>query len=47
MSWKELKDDIGGAYSFIKWGLIVIALVAIAWTLKSCTWEKYWDSGLY
>lgn len=47
MSWNELKDDVGCVYSFIKWGLIALFIIAIIWSLKSCTWEKYWDSGFY
>lgn len=51
MSWNELKNDfkvgVGGVYSFIKWTLIACAIGGIIWALKSCTWEKYWDSGFY
>jgi len=47
MSWNELKNDIGGVYVFIKWVVFVLVIVAVAWTLKSCTWTKYWDSGFY
>ncbi len=47
MSWNEFKNDVGAIYSFIKWTLIILAVVAIAWSLKTCTWKKYWDSGFY
>ena len=47
MSWNELKNDIGGVYSIIKWTVIIIFIIAVAWTLKSCTWAKYWESGFY
>ena len=47
MSWNELKNDIGGVYVFIKWLVFACVVGAVIWTLKSCTWEKFWDSGFY
>jgi len=47
MSWNELKDDIGGVYSFIKWVILACVVGAVLWSLKSCTWKEFWDSGLY
>ncbi len=47
MSWNELKSYVGCLYSIIKWTLIACAIGGIIWSLKTCTWEKYWDSGLY
>lgn len=47
MSWNELKNDIGGFYSFIKWVVMILLFIALIVGLKSCTWEKYWASGFY
>jgi len=47
MGWNEFKNDVGGFYSFIKWTLIICTILAIGWSLKTCTWKEYWDSGFY
>ena len=45
--WNELKSDIGGVYVFIKWAVLIGLMIAVVWSLKSCTWEKFWESGFY